>query len=252
MKWYYANGKHQVGPVNDTEFQAMVENGTVRHDTLVWNETMGDWAEYGKINSAGEITQVVPPIETPCCECKNTFLEEDMIQYEGNWVCASCKPVFVQKLKEGVQLSGTMAYAGFWIRAGAKIIDMFILWAIQTIVYIPLFAIIPSMAKSPGNAQDFSSLIIVQAIFSIIPIVLQAAYVTWFLGKFGATPGKMACRLKVVSFDGEKITYSKAFGRYFAEIISGLILGIGYILVAFDDQKRALHDHICNTRVVRK
>ena len=72
------------------------------------------------------------------------------------------------------------------------------------------------------------------------------------VGKHGATPGKMACGLKVVSPDGGPVSYGKACGRFFAEMLSGLTLGIGYIMVAFDDEKRALHDRICNTRVIRK
>jgi uncharacterized RDD family membrane protein YckC len=78
------------------------------------------------------------------------------------------------------------------------------------------------------------------------------AYATFFIGKFGATPGKMALNLMVVNPDGSKVSYMKAFGRFFAEMISGIILCIGYIMAAFDSEKRALHDRICSTRVVRK
>jgi len=49
-----------------------------------------------------------------------------------------------------------------------------------------------------------------------------------------------------------KVTYLRAFARHFAEFLSGIILGIGYLMVAFDREKRALHDHICNTRVIKK
>jgi uncharacterized RDD family membrane protein YckC len=61
----------------------------------------------------------------------------------------------------------------------------------------------------------------------------------------------MACKLKVVTADNDRVSYPRAFGRYFAEILSGLILLIGYIMAAFDDQKRTLHDRICDTRVIR-
>jgi hypothetical protein len=44
----------------------------------------------------------------------------------------------------------------------------------------------------------------------------------------------------------------RAIGRYFAKLLSMLILGIGYIMVAFDSEKRGLHDMICDTRVVRQ
>ena len=51
--------------------------------------------------------------------------------------------------------------------------------------------------------------------------------------------------------NGGPIGLGRAFGRYFAKILSGLILMIGYIMAAFDSEKRALHDMICDTRVIR-
>src|SRR5207249_5420604 len=59
----------------------------------------------------------------PCAECGRTLPTTEMIPHGGLWICASCKPVFVQRLKEGAELRGKMSYAGFWIRAGAAIID---------------------------------------------------------------------------------------------------------------------------------
>jgi uncharacterized RDD family membrane protein YckC len=72
------------------------------------------------------------------------------------------------------------------------------------------------------------------------------------VGKFAATPGKMACGLKVIMSDGSQVTYWRALGRHFAKVLSVLILYIGYIMVAFDEEKRGLHDRICDTRVIHK
>jgi uncharacterized RDD family membrane protein YckC len=83
-------------------------------------------------------------------------------------------------------------------------------------------------------------------------LLLNAAYVIYFTGKYGATPGKMACKIEVIRPDGSRLTYGRATGRYFAEILSSLTLGVGYIMVAFDEEKRALHDRVADTRVVRK
>jgi uncharacterized RDD family membrane protein YckC len=47
------------------------------------------------------------------------------------------------------------------------------------------------------------------------------------------------------------ITAGRAAGRYFAKMISSMILMIGYIIAGFDSQKRALHDIICDTRVIK-
>ena len=93
---------------------------------------------------------------------------------------------------------------------------------------------------------------IIQLLFQLGYILVNCAYTIFFLGKYGATPGKMACKLQVVVADGSKISYARATGRFFAEMLSGMICYIGYIMVGFDAQKRALHDHICNTRVIYK
>jgi uncharacterized RDD family membrane protein YckC len=55
----------------------------------------------------------------------------------------------------------------------------------------------------------------------------------------------------VVRPNGGPIDLPRAVGRYFAKILSGIILLIGYIMAGFDGEKRALHDMICDTRVVR-
>jgi len=72
------------------------------------------------------------------------------------------------------------------------------------------------------------------------------------IGKFGATLGKMACKIQVVTAEGGRVSYLRSLGRYFAKFLSGLICLIGYIIAAFDEEKRALHDRICVTRVVLK
>jgi uncharacterized RDD family membrane protein YckC len=85
-----------------------------------------------------------------------------------------------------------------------------------------------------------------------ISMAITACYYTFFVGKYGATPGKMATKLSIVNADGSPVSYGKACGRYFAQIVSSLACCIGYLMVAWDPEKRALHDRICGTRVIRK
>lgn len=171
-----------------------------------------------------------------CSQCGMVYFDDELIQFGDALVCGKCKPLFVQKLKEGVTVGGEMVYAGFWIRFGAKFIDGIILGTVG-------FA----LAFVGGSIGGRGTSVFVNFLSNAIGIV----YVTYFLGKFGATPGKMACGLKVVRSDNEKITYARACGRFFAEILSSIILCIGYIIVAFDEEKRALHDRICDTRVIK-
>ena len=67
----------------------------------------------------------------------------------------------------------------------------------------------------------------------------------------GATLGKMAVGLRVVTEQGERISFLRATGRYFAKYVSALILGIGFLMVAFTDRKRGLHDMIAGTLVIK-
>jgi uncharacterized RDD family membrane protein YckC len=62
----------------------------------------------------------------------------------------------------------------------------------------------------------------------------------------------MALGIKVTDLSGERIGFGKATGRYFGKIISGLILLIGYIMVAFTEKKQGLHDMMAGCLVVSK
>ena len=183
-----------------------------------------------------------------CDECGMEFSDEELIRIGDVRVCAGCKPLIVQKLREGVILAGEMVYAGFWIRFGAKIIDAIILTVLGFVVSIPGYFI---TGAPQSGGQISMGFIAGNGLIALISVAVQIAYPVYLLGKYSATLGKMACGLKVVRSDGDKISYARAFGRYFAEILSSIILGIGYIIAAFDEEKRALHDRICDTRVIK-
>jgi uncharacterized RDD family membrane protein YckC len=108
------------------------------------------------------------------------------------------------------------------------------------------------VSATTGGGGGSPLLSFLQLILQIGTIVFNVVYSGFFLGKYGATLGKMACKLKVVTADGQPVTYGRAFGRGAAEMISWLFCRIGYIIAGFDGEKRALHDRICSTRVVYK
>jgi uncharacterized RDD family membrane protein YckC len=245
MQWYYEGSKKSIGPISEEDFQALIKNGTINNSTLVWNATMTDWKRYGELN--GSSAQSAGGTISICAECGVSYLREDMIKYGDNWVCAQCKPVFIQKIKEGVTVK-QMDYAGFWIRFGANIIDSIISGVVNVLISIGfgVLAAVASSSSDPSNAAIYS------IIAFLLSVVIGIGYETFFIGKWGATIGKMACGIKVVTPEGEKITYLRAFARLFAKGVSAIFLMIGYIMAAFDDEKRALHDRICSTRVIKK
>jgi hypothetical protein len=78
-----------------------------------------------------------------CSQCGRTFAHSDVVQIAGNWVCGSCKPVFLSRvMAAGAAVAGPFGwhYGGFWIRFGARFIDNFVLMApivILAAVFIP-------------------------------------------------------------------------------------------------------------------
>jgi len=265
MNWHYVEQGQQVGPVSDEQLADLNRTGRINADTLIWCEGMTDWLPFHKVKlepnpAAGQTgaaeTRTSPPTnpnEAVCAECGKTFPLDETILHGKSHICASCKPVFIQKLSEGAPINtGELNYAGFGIRFGAKFLDGIILGIpMMAIFFALMFPWIRLHAHNnqPNNLQGFQ---IVPILIEFALFAVQIGYQTFFLGKYGATPGKMLCKLQVVTAEGGRIGYGRAAGRAFAEILSGMLCYIGYLLVLFDGQKRALHDHICNTRVIQR
>ena len=252
MNWYYVEQGQQTGPVNDAQFAELVRTGKILPDSLVWREGMAAWQSYREAITPLPSSELPPGAgaavgerpEAVCAECGKMFAVQDMIRHGGVYICANCKPVFMQKLAEGARLNtNEMNYAGFWVRFAAKLVDGVILGLPFLVVYF--LVLIPQIRNGRPGQFTFAPLML-QFGF----IIIKMAYEIFFLGKYGATPGKMLCKLRVVTAEDGRIDYGRATGRCFSEIISGMICYIGYIMVAFDSQKRALHDYICSTRVV--
>ncbi|NCP78171.1 MAG: hypothetical protein GW833_03180 [Desulfuromonadales bacterium] len=133
--------------------------------------------------------------------------------------------------------------AGFWLRLVALMIDGLLVLVLQVICGLLLVTI-----GSDGFQPNGRVALLIQ-LFSLL---LSLVYWVFFTGYCGQTPGKMLLRLQVVRTDGQPLGYAKAFYREtLGKFVSGIILGIGYLMAAFDDQKQALHDRMANTYVIK-
>lgn len=180
-----------------------------------------------------------------CANCGQSFAASDVVFIGNSYVCAGCKPVFLQRMREsGAQSTGARRYGGFWIRFAAALIDGIIIGVAGAIITYPItFAV----------ASVFSNAFMIIAVSSLLTLVrmaLGAAYSGYFISTKGATPGKQLLGLQVIRSDGSPVTFTRGACRYLAQIVSALILLLGYIIAAFDNERRTLHDHLCDTRVV--
>jgi len=186
-----------------------------------------------------------------CSQCGRTFAQGDLVQIAGNWVCGECKPAFLSRLMAGgAATSSQWHYGGFWIRFAGVFID----GLLMQVVRVPLSLLLLGTVMSPLAAAKPNPAVFTGAMLTLgfVSMLIACLYEVIMIRQFGATLGKMAVGIKVIRTDGSGVGWGTSIGRYFMKIVSGLILGIGYIMAGFDDEKRALHDRVCDTRVVYK
>ena len=126
-------------------------------------------------------------------------------------------------------------YAGFWIRLLAYIIDAIILGALT----FPLARVLSMM----GIGEQSSN---------VMSIAISWMYFAVFeTSGWMASPGKKALGLIVTDEQGGQLSVGRATRRYFAKILSALLLGIGFVMIAFTARKQGLHDKMFHTLVLR-
>lgn len=130
-----------------------------------------------------------------------------------------------------------LQYAGFWIRVGAYLIDAIILWLAN-------FAI--AMVFLGGGYSAMAASIPLQIGMGLVGIVY---FIAMESSSRQGTVGKMAVGIKVGDAKGQRISVVNALGRYFAKILSALILLIGFMMVGWDQKKQGLHDKLAGTYV---
>ena len=146
-----------------------------------------------------------------------------------------------------------VTYGGFWRRFVALVIDSLILY----IVTAPLSLMfnVPMWALMRGDQPTTSELAALMG--SMMGLAALSSLIHWLYFALmessprQATLGKMALNLRVTDPHGRRISFARATGRFFAKILSGLIFLIGYLMAAFTERKRALHDIIAGTLVIK-
>jgi len=115
MTWYYAVGDQQAGPESEEALWNLVQTGVVTAETLVWREGMAGWQPLSQAAPhllPAESAPAPPPVSlggAACQECGRVFPVSEMVHIRGASVCAECKPLFLQKVQEGVVTGNSSA-----------------------------------------------------------------------------------------------------------------------------------------------
>jgi len=163
MQWYYTADGEQKGPFTDAAFLKLIDAGVVGSSTFIWNETMTDWQPKRNLNDVlaklARQESTATPVDTAqsalCHECGNLFKRDEMITYQGVYVCGACKPAFFQRVEEGgsvvstvggtgqthnrdLMTSARMALSGNWgISIGFVILSSIVLNVVTSLFGIP-------------------------------------------------------------------------------------------------------------------
>jgi uncharacterized RDD family membrane protein YckC len=192
-----------------------------------------------------EQTTATATVNVQCPGCHEIFVFDPLQNHAPGEEETPAPPDFVFTPR-GVA-EADLPKAGFWIRAAAAFVDSLISGALQGIILF-LFAGLLSLLL---RGYDSDSMVMV-ALAWLLGSSVAAVYYVYFTAFGGQTPGKMALRIKVVRSDNTALTLGRAFYREIVgKFVSGIILGIGYLMVAFDAKKQGLHDRMAETYVVR-
>jgi uncharacterized RDD family membrane protein YckC len=252
MSWYYGVDGRRQGPVEETALEALELSGGIEWTTPIWREGMPAWKPFGAIFGRASVR---------CHECNRQVDKDSTVLYRDLSICPRCKTLFFQKVREGLASEETTQYCGFWIRFCARMLDGLILGTVT----LPLSLINQVITlrsipfTSPGaemnrleNSAFLGPFLTIQAGFLLASLILAFAYEVFFVGRYGGTPGKLLLRMRIVRADFSRLTYGRAAIRFFGRMLTELTMYIGYIMVGFDPQRRALHDYVADTRVIKR
>lgn len=107
MDWFYANDGQQSGPVSPAQLDELARTGVVQPETLVWRDGLPQWMPYRDTRPPAPppaASIAAPPViaQPTCVECQRSFAPDELLRYENMAVCAACKPIFFQKVREGL------------------------------------------------------------------------------------------------------------------------------------------------------
>lgn len=278
-QWHYADRNHnRQGPVESAVLARLFREGRLQLDSLVWRDGLANWQPLGDFAAELGLLEDAPASSAATEEPGALSLEPmETTPSGGNSAADFGRAVFTARepshagqshyaspdspyaapratltSAHRVHADGEVVYAGFWKRAAACLIDSLVLGIGGAIIGGVIGAMMGAIIGINGGS-DGGAVVLIQVVNFLVGLAIGATYYGWFHASTSqATLGKMAVGIKVVRGNGEPISFPRGVGRYFATLLSTLILYIGFLMAAFTQRKQALHDMVSDTLVVDK
>ncbi len=157
MNWFYAHEGKQIGPVTEEEFQQLRASGVIAAGTLVWREGMANWQPLGELTAPA--VQTPTPVPNPgaaalvCSGCGQAFPADEVVRLGDGFVCAACKPVALQRLREGVASSDAEDIRNEHIKHEASVKSVGVLYFIGAFLMVLLGGMILMAPSGPTGVE---------------------------------------------------------------------------------------------------
>ena len=228
--WIGRDGERH-GPYKEDDIRQWLRSGQISRDDLGWYEGLADWQPLSVLFPdavAAAPASAASAASMPLPQATTASLED---------------------------------YAGFWKRLGAYLLD-------TVILYIPSMLIQKMMGSdaaeaamkqaqlaAPGDPHVMMAAL-TQFYGTMMPAILVISVLTWLYfavcesSPWQATVGKLALGIRVTDMQGKRISFPRALGRYAAKYLSAIIMGIGFLMIAWTQRKQGLHDLVGGTLVL--
>ena len=237
--WIGRDGERH-GPYKEADVREWLRSGQVSPDDLGWYEGMADWAPLSSLFPQDQ-PSAPPAFSPPPAPPASAF--------DANGTPSASS------------VATTYDCAGFWKRVGAYILDALVLW-IPNQILGSAFGVgkINDAYEQALRASNNDPQLVMQAMETYVhamwPMAIAQLLIVWLYfaicesSAWQATLGKLALGMRVTGLDGERISFLRATGRYFAKFFSVLTFGFGFLMVAWTQRKQGLHDMLAQTLVL--
>lgn len=245
MAWFYRQADVVHGPIEGSELSRLVNAGELPRDVEVRRDDETNFRPFADYFAAVHRVAQVAASPAPdrigwigCTLCDKSFPPDQLLHHGSERLCAACKAVYFQRLREGLPPSprhpdGAPLVRRLQAKLWDRVLQGFFCGALaRKMIFF-----------SSGTTVARASAV-------LTPVILVLAYDIFKTVRSGQTLGKRVMSLRVIGPDGRPPNAGRAIARSLYGLLDLLPLGAGYWMSLTDRDRRSLGDRLSGTRVV--